>query len=244
MSLNLSDILNKILNESVSNDAVNDVINNRNYVEITYSDEFDRAPGRRLIQPYAYGMSKAGNPVLRAYQVSGGSFRGVPEWKFFRLDRITSWKPSKKQFNTPPPMQGYNAEDYNHNGDGSMTMVYNQVQFNDLSDTLNVERSKTQDIKNAPKISTKNASGPIPYASQQRKKNVFTSQPNSKKYDMYRKNIEDTENDFNRFDNDIWAKAEAEKEQQNRQMVQQSVPAPKTNDKGPIKDNELEKQKI
>ena len=26
----------------------------------------------------------------------------VPSWKFFRLDRITSWKPFRKQFTAPP----------------------------------------------------------------------------------------------------------------------------------------------
>jgi hypothetical protein len=74
----------------------------------------------------------------------------------------------------------------------------------------------------------------VPYASQQRKKNVFTSQPNSKKYAQYAKNITDTENEINRFDDDIWAKAEAEKEQQNNIMLQNSVKQPQQAQQGPI----------
>ena len=41
--------------------------------------------------------------------------------------------------------------------------------------------------------------GPI----KQRKQNVYTSQPNSKKYDMIRKNIENTQNERNKTD--YWA---------------------------------------
>lgn len=72
-------------------------------------------------------------------------------------------------------------------------------------------------------------------AHQQYKKNVYTSQPNSKKYDTYRKNIENTKNDINRFDNDIWAKAEAEAQQQNK--IQNSAMKPEQSKQGPINTN-------
>ena len=46
-----------------------------------------------------------------------------------------------------------------------------------------------------------NPTGPIqPRVTQQWKKNVYTSQPNSKKYDMIRKNIDTTQ----RKDDDFW----------------------------------------
>ena len=244
--INLLEIYRQVLLEAVPSQPILDAIHNRNYVEINYIDEDSNAPGTRLIQPYAYGLSKANNPVLRAFQISGDSLR-KRYWKTFRLDRIVSWKPRKQTFNVPPPMQGFNVPDYNQNGDDSMIVVYDQVRFDniDTNDTLSQLRQQTQDIKTAPKIIGKNIQGPIPYASQQRKNNVFTSQPNSKRYAQYARNVQDAQNDtFNRFDDDIWAKAEAEKEQQNTQKMQSSVPSPKQSNQGPIdKDKVIDKQK-
>ena len=74
----------------------------------------------------------------------------------------------------------------------------------------------------------------IPNASQQWKRNVFTSQPNSKKYAQWAKNIEDTDTQFNRFDDDVWSKAEAEKEQQDNEMLQKNVKKPQQSQQGPI----------
>lgn len=238
--LNLFEILQKVLNESVGSNEIINAINNHNYVEINYFDENNNAPGTRLIQPYAYGVSKANNNVLRAFQMQGDTLRGQPHWKTFRIDRIASWKPRKQTFNTPPPMQGYNTEDYNENGDGSMTKIYVQAKFG-LNDRLEKEKATTDFIKNAPKMSSKNSQGPIPFASQQRKKNVFTSQPNSQKYAQYAKNIKDTENEFNRFDDDVWSKAEAEKQQQDNAIIQNSAKQPKQSQQGPIntKNNDI-----
>lgn len=232
--LNLYEILQKVINESVNQNEVIDSINNHNFVEINYDDEKYHITGRRVIQPYAYGVTTAGNPCLRAFQISGATLRGEPKWKTFLLSRILSWNARKQTFNMPPPMQGYDTADYNEDGDGSMSQVYVQAKFNGLDDTLSFVRAQRDFVKNAPKISNKNSQGPVPYASQQRKKNVFTSQPNSKKYAQYAKNITDTENDLNRLDDDIWAKAEAEKEQQNNIMLQNSVKQPSQNQQGPI----------
>lgn len=234
MSLNLYEILQKVLNESVGSKEVSNAITNHNFVEITYVDEDSNAPGTRLIQPYAYGVSKANNDLLRAFQVQGDTLRGEPHWKTFRLDRITSWKPRKQTFNMPPPMQGYKTEDYNENGDRTMARVYIQAKFDNLNDTLSAAKAKTDYLKSAPKISSKNSQGPVPNASQQWKKNVFTSQPNSKKYAQYAKNINDTENEINRFDDNIWDKAEAERQQQQNTMLQNSVKQPQQSQQGPI----------
>ena len=143
MSLNLYEILQKVLNESVGPNEVSDAIINHNYVEITYVDEDSNAPGSRLIQPYAYGVSKSNNDLLRAFQISGDTLRGEPKWKTFRLDRITSWKPRRQTFNMPPPMQGYETEDYNQNGDRSMAKVYLQAKF-DFDSSLGAEKAKTE----------------------------------------------------------------------------------------------------
>ena len=46
-------------------------------------------PGLRLIEPHAYGFSRAGDLLLYAYQVRGASLSGgIPDWRTFRIDRI------------------------------------------------------------------------------------------------------------------------------------------------------------
>lgn len=232
--LNLYEILQKIINESINNNDIINAIKNHNYVDINYNDKKSSATGRRLIQPYAYGITTAGNECLRAFQIGGDTLRGEPKWKLFLLKRITSWHPRKQTFNIPPPMQGYNAPDYNKNGDGTMAKVILKAKFEGIDDTLGAAREKTNFVQGAPKIASKNTQGPVPFASQQRKKNVFTSQPNSKKYAQYAKNIEDTETQINRFDDDIWAKAEAEKQQQHDAMLQNSAVKPQQTQSGPI----------
>lgn len=127
--LNLYDILNSVLTESVTPNEVNDAIDNKVQVIINYSDEENRAPNKRLIEPYAYGMTKGGNAVLRAYQYDGDTFRGKPKWKFFRLDRIQNWQPTEQHFNAQPNERGWEAENYNDKGDKLMVNVFNQVKF-------------------------------------------------------------------------------------------------------------------
>jgi hypothetical protein len=143
-------------------------------------------------------------------------------------------------------MQGYNVPDYNRNGDETMAKVILQAKFEGIDDTLGATKAKKEFVKGAPKIASKNTQGPIPNASQQWKRNVFTSQPNSKKYAQWAKNIDNTDTQFNRFDDDIWAKAEAEKQQQNDAMLQNSAMKPQQAQQGPIapeKNNDKDKKR-
>lgn len=130
MRLNLFDILQSVLNEAVSSEDVNDAINNKFQVIINYRDEKSRAVEKRLIEPYVYGLSNAGNEVFRAYQYEGDTFRGKPKWKLFRLDRVESWNPTNQHFNQQPNERGWGAEHYSEN-DGSMPTVLNSVKFDD-----------------------------------------------------------------------------------------------------------------
>ena len=120
------------LNESVDVNAVNDAINKRYEVVMTYhSKGEDKNTGQRLIQPVAYGTTKAGYPVIRAYQPYGDTTTKTPSWKFFRLDRIGEWRPlTMHTFNQPP---GASKEallgSFNPNGDETMSQVYNIANF-------------------------------------------------------------------------------------------------------------------
>lgn len=145
-------IVNAILTEDVEIGKVNDAIDRTYEVKINYlSDGDDSASGERIIQPVAYGLTKAGNPVIRAFQPYGDTKTKTPAWKFFRLDRIQSWKPMYKQVFKNRPPEGFNAEGiFNETGDKSMSVVYNIAQF---GTTPNEKASKQpQPVK---------ASGPV-----------------------------------------------------------------------------------
>lgn len=143
----LAEQLGALLTEQtgVAARKVNDAINNKYRVQIRYNDNLKKrkrgqkgykrgtAPtGIRLIEPYALGISKAGNKVLRGFQYSGATRRGVPKWKMFRLDRIIDWKPiPNSHFYVDPSYLNHSSDiKYNTEGDGSMISIINQVHFN------------------------------------------------------------------------------------------------------------------
>lgn len=159
-----------LLNESIMPNVVDDAINNRYRVLINYDDEENHVTGTRLVEPYALGYTKANNLAFRGYQYNGASLRGVPKWKLFRLDRVISWKPTNQHFNIDPRSNGWDAEEYNNDGDNSMIRVINQVKFdNDVDDSyspnnrLNSIRKSIDNIKKSQpiKIDDFNKSEPI-----------------------------------------------------------------------------------
>lgn len=186
---------NCLLNEEVAFNAVLDAIQNKYQVRIRYDDGQGAAAGNpkgsRVIKPFAIGTTKKGYPVVRAFQEGGGSRKGAPNWKFFRLDRITSWIPmkNKKFFEAPPSSFG----EYNRTSDKTMGTFYDNAKVDNFISPLDRQRMQFKnDVKVGQQQNT--AKGPVnqPRVTQQWKKNVYTSQPNSRKYDMIRQNIENT----------------------------------------------------
>lgn len=138
-----------ILEEEVSPTEISNAIQNKTQVLINYEDEERHAPGRRIIEPYVYGTLPNGNQVIRGFQYSGDTYRGVPKWKLFRVDRIKSWTETENKFNQPPRMRGWSNIDYNTEGDKQMSNIYCKVSFTDdelSSDSLSVARNRTRQI--------------------------------------------------------------------------------------------------
>ena len=52
--------------------------------------------GKRWVEIYCYGVSKAGNDVVRVYQVGGDTKTIQPGWKLFRVDRMDALKKIKR----------------------------------------------------------------------------------------------------------------------------------------------------
>ena len=130
----LDQIFQELLTEEARTVDVVDAIKKRYEAKITYKADNDpKGSGERIIQPVAYGTTKAGNPVIRAFEPYGDTKTKVPAWKFFRLDRITSWKALRQnKFSEPPAdqwrMSGAEGK-FNENGDETMAEVFLVADF-------------------------------------------------------------------------------------------------------------------
>lgn len=133
------------INESIATVSnVNDAINNLTQVEIRYNSGGEPvATGRRIIYPVAYGLTKSGNPVIRAFEPYGDTKTKVPAWKFFRLDRIKRWRPLKKTF------KGEVLNGFNENGDESMSIVYNIADIKGRPKTIQFPKIGNEPITKA-----------------------------------------------------------------------------------------------
>ena len=244
VTLNLYDIMQNVLSESVDSNLVIDAIDNKYQVWINYSDEENHAPGRRLIEPYVYGISKAGNPIIRAFMWKGDSFRGAPRYETLRLDRIESWKPRKKHpFVTDPRTAGANVPSYNPNGDKSMTSIIRQVQFDEdglYQPSLNAAKGGTTAAKNLGSVNVKkndtSAYGEVPY-NQIR----FSALRRKGKYggidtDMVKKNIASTQRTRDEWDK-LWKDVD-DKMSQDQTTVNKSGPIADKHSNGGEKDDD------
>ena len=130
-----------LLSESVSINSVNDAIDTHTRIIINYHTKGeDIATGARIIEVYAYGLTKAGNPVIRAFQPYGDTTSRVPSWKFFRLDRISYWKPTKQVFTEPASNYYQGLGDFNPDGDNTMSVVYKIAKFGNGNDNNEITK--------------------------------------------------------------------------------------------------------
>lgn len=128
--MKLYSILKEVILEVASRTEVERAITNHDRVRIYYGGDEVEAEGERFIEPYVLGLSKAGNPILRAYQYKGVTDTEQPGWKTFRLDRMLDWDETNEfPFNTPISDRVRNIPKYNPNGDKSMITIYKQARF-------------------------------------------------------------------------------------------------------------------
>ena len=128
--MKLYNVAKSLILEVASIESVVDAIRNNNRIIIYYDGDEPGGRGLREIEPVCFGYSKAGNPVLRAWDLEGASHRGflgkkpLPGWRLFRLDKIISLSRSCEKFFTPRPR-------YNPFGDKSMDRVVINVKFDE-----------------------------------------------------------------------------------------------------------------
>lgn len=216
-----SNIFKRLLRESMYTygspdlQTVQDAIANKNYVRIRYDDEdyekdsksrMGTRKNSRLIMPFALGTSKAGNTVLRAFQVNGGTRRGAPGWKEFIIDKIINWATmSRKQFHQTPDELGFdNAQPFNKYGDKGMTNIIQLADFSDVENMSPLERERMfgMDRLNGPVITARGFES-IPNMRQRRRMSA-----SGMSRDDIMRNIEMSKGEESAFD--VWDKAAAE----------------------------------
>jgi predicted DNA-binding transcriptional regulator YafY len=121
--MKLYNTLNDLILEVASRDQIIDAIKTRRVCAIYYDGDEPGGKGLRVIEPVAYGLTKKGNPVVRAWDKEGASHtnylgkKPLPGWRFFRVDKMQFIRPTQEIFDTPRP-------NYNPNGDRSMERVF------------------------------------------------------------------------------------------------------------------------
>ena len=120
--MKLYNTFKSLIVEIASIDSVVKAIKQKDKVVIYYAGDEPGGKGLRNIEPVCFGYSKAGNPVLRAWDDEGAShtsYKGeqpLPGWRLFRLDKILSNKPTGETFDQM-------RLGFNPNGDKSMNSV-------------------------------------------------------------------------------------------------------------------------
>lgn len=147
MSITL--LRHNLILEGVSVEDINSAIDNHVRVIINYDNgEENSSNGSRVIEVYTYGLTKAGNPAIRAFQPYGDTSSKVPSWKLFRIDRINGWEETKQKFSEPASNYYSGVGEYNEDGDGSMSVVYKSATFGDGGEDenkgLNVFKTDTE----------------------------------------------------------------------------------------------------
>lgn len=126
--MKLYNTFNQLILEVASRDQIYNAIRDKRVCVIYYEGDEPGGRGLRVIEPVAFGLSKKGNAVLRAWDREGASHRAylgkkpLPSWRFFRVDKINFIRPTQETFDTPRP-------NYNPNGDKSMDRVFINAVF-------------------------------------------------------------------------------------------------------------------
>lgn len=109
-----------ILKEDAQIDKISGAITGMHPIILKYDDnQGGSGKNQRVVYPVAYGISTAGNPVIRAFQKHGSSKTSSPSWKLFRLDRVSSMRVVSSRTFNPEELVGFRAD-----GDEQITTLY------------------------------------------------------------------------------------------------------------------------
>lgn len=120
-------LFKQLFYEKSDSDIINSIkesIRNRNTILFYYEGDENIDRGYRWVEPVAYGYSKNGNGLLRAFQIkeTPSLSKHKPMWRLFRTDKISKISISLRKFNRP-------RKGYNPYGDNSMDIVEINAKF-------------------------------------------------------------------------------------------------------------------
>ncbi|NJO65273.1 MAG: WYL domain-containing protein [Richelia sp. RM2_1_2] len=155
------------LNEGVDKNLLVKAIKDKEVLYIYYAGDKTIHKGWRTVEPHVVGVSKAGNPVVRAWQQAGVSdtkegLKGppteLPGWRLFRLDGISTLYGTAKTFKPNHPK--YNPNDsqmtsitISVKADGIGGFEDDEIEGEESIDEPNVRTQKVAPI-NKPQAST------------------------------------------------------------------------------------------
>ena len=122
--MTLYNIAESLILEVAGKSTIMDCMSLKRIAEVYYDDDEDPGgKGKRWVEIYCYGVSKAGNDVVIVYQVGGDTNTIQPGQKLFRVDRMDALKKLSGTFSEPRPL-------FNSTGDKDMIKIYNITNFN------------------------------------------------------------------------------------------------------------------
>ena len=121
--MTLYNLAESLILEVASRSTIKDCMSGKRIAELYYDDGEDPGgKGKRWIEIYTYGKSKAGNDVIRVYQLGGDTKTIQPGWKLFRVDRMNGLRKLGGNFYEPRKL-------FNPIGDKDMIEIYNIIKF-------------------------------------------------------------------------------------------------------------------
>jgi hypothetical protein len=89
--MKLYNTLNNLILEIATADQITDAIRNKKVCVIYYNGDEPGGKGLRVIEPVAYGYSKKGNPVLRAWDREGASHKAYLGKNLYQVGDFLEW---------------------------------------------------------------------------------------------------------------------------------------------------------
>lgn len=121
--MKLYNLAEGLILELVNKETIKNIMDKKRLASVYYDDGED--PGgknKRWIEIYGYGVSTAGNDIIRVYQIGGDTKTIQPRWKTFRVDRMEKLTMLGGTFNTPRPL-------FNPDGDKNMKQIFKILKF-------------------------------------------------------------------------------------------------------------------
>ena len=100
-NMELYSLLKNLILEEASRSEIQDAIEKHQTVRLYYEGDETEVRGWRWVEVYVYGVSLAGNDIIRVFQIEGVTDTEQPAWKTFRVDKISRWIKTPKVFFQP-----------------------------------------------------------------------------------------------------------------------------------------------